>query len=176
MPAPRPGTLPCSGQADALHDYSPGFVRPLLVISPWPCDNETEQELAKQATAPASDSRSGPYCPRRGDLRAPLHTKEQLKRGPRRQKDHSGSPHGEAPASAFQMENMNYLQGREVSSEPWARAHQVHRNPSACWDTHATGSGAMLMYPKCLKWYLTKGPDRQKQSLSGDKRVSERQN
>lgn len=127
-----------------------------------------QQELAKQAKAPASDSRSGPYRPHR-DLRAPLHTREQPKRGPRRHKDHDVNPHGEAPASAFQMENMSYLQGREVSSEPWARAHEVHGNPSACWGTHATGSGAMLMHPKYLKWYLTKGPDRQKRSPSGDK-------
>lgn len=53
MPAPEPRTLPCSGQADALHDHSPGFVCPFLVVSPGPC-GKTKQELAKKATASAS--------------------------------------------------------------------------------------------------------------------------
>lgn len=61
--APWPGTLPCSGQADAFHDYSPGFVRPFLIVSPWPCDNETQLDLAKQAKAPASDSQNGSCHP-----------------------------------------------------------------------------------------------------------------
>lgn len=54
MPAAEPGTLPCGSQADALHDHSPGFVCPFLVVSPGPC-GKTKQELAKQATASASD-------------------------------------------------------------------------------------------------------------------------
>lgn len=47
--APWPRTLPCSGQANALHDHSPGFVCPFLVICPWPCDKKTQLDLAKQA-------------------------------------------------------------------------------------------------------------------------------
>lgn len=100
---------------------------------------------------------------------APLHTREQVKKGPRRQKDHTVSPYVEPPASAFRMENVSYLQGRKVRFEPYRPqavhrlwAHNVQGNPSSCWNPPATGSGAMLKKPKYMKGYLTKGPDRSK--------------
>ena len=57
---------------------------------------------------------------------APLHTRKQVKKGPRRQKDHTVSPYVEPPASAFRMENVSYLQGRKVNFEPY-RPQAIHR-------------------------------------------------